>query len=204
MLWSIFLFEEASFQVFYNACNHACNQYGIHVPFTPCSTPPLDLSKQPLFMFTGTPAGPSEGQQWFNKYRQGRTPFNNLLCLGQYFLLCLAEFWNVLCFTADRWAAVRTRHRRPPPPLESGRLSLIIWPHQQRNSCCENSKCSVRWKKSHLILNSHLDQSRETTWYWNYGILLELTFIYFVAWSSSSKWWRNFCLERIWCRFCQI
>ena len=63
MLWSIFHFEEASFQEFYNACNHACNQYGIHVPFTPCSTPPLDLSKQPLFMFTGPPAGPSEGQQ---------------------------------------------------------------------------------------------------------------------------------------------
>jgi hypothetical protein len=43
--------EAASFQVVGNACNHACNQYGTHVPFTPCATPPRDHAKQPLFMF---------------------------------------------------------------------------------------------------------------------------------------------------------
>ena len=156
--------EAASFQVVCNACNHACNQYGTHVPFTPCATPPRDHSKQPLFMFTGPPAGPSEGQQWFNNYRQGRTPFNNLLCLGQYFLLCLAELWNVLCFTADRWAAVRTRHNRlslaqaAPKThllhLNPGRLSLIHLLRQQRNQCGEISPCAVRRKESHMMLIS--------------------------------------------------
>ncbi len=67
-----------------------CDQYVIHVPFTPCMTLPQDLSKQPHFMFGGPPAGPAGGQQRFNIYRQGRRLFNNLLCLGQNFLLCLA------------------------------------------------------------------------------------------------------------------
>jgi hypothetical protein len=101
-LWSTCPFEAAPFQVLTlllavpladnNGVLKCLRADVIHDLFTtPCTTLPQDLSKQPHFMFGDPPAWPAGGQQRFNHYLPGRRPFNNLLCLGQYFLLCLAE-----------------------------------------------------------------------------------------------------------------